>query len=61
MTSLQENTLKDKRYTFSLEWCGYSKQMHVVRFCGYWVGARHTKQGAIDLAVKHNGKRIGVL
>jgi hypothetical protein len=61
MPTLAENTLQDKRYSFSMEWCGYKQQMHVVRFCGYWVGARHTKQQAIDLAVKHNGIRIGVL
>jgi hypothetical protein len=58
--TLKENTLKDKRYSIDLEFCGLSTRQHVVRFCGSWVGSRPSKESAEQLATDHNRKRIGL-
>lgn len=41
--------LPDGRYTVTLEHAGAPQPQWVARFCGEWLGARHTESGAAIL------------
>lgn len=45
---------KDKRYTITKEFCGYSESRYVVRFCGAWVGQSASKWDAQSIAKSHS-------
>jgi hypothetical protein len=45
----------DRRYTITLEWCGYERPRWVVRFCGDWCGQRATRREA--RALRQQGPR----
>ena len=47
----------DNRYAITREWCGQSKQMHIVRFCGEWVGKAHTIRHARMIRDVHINNR----
>lgn len=47
----------DKRYTVSLEYCGYAKPRYVARFCGDWLGQRETKTDAWELCQQYGISR----
>lgn len=48
----------DARYTVNKEFCGYTTQMYVARFCGEWIGAYTTLKEAEAACVAHNIKRF---
>jgi hypothetical protein len=53
MTSKNQADSKDKRYTITLEFCGYSTARYVARFCGEWLGKSDRQYGAWIIANQH--------
>lgn len=53
-----QKTIQDKRYSISLEWCGYPEQRYVVRFIGDWIGQSKKPSGAILKSIFHQDKRM---
>lgn len=51
----------DKRYTITLEYCGYEKPRYVLRFCDEWVESFQFKSGAVVRAVGEKARREGAL
>lgn len=47
------NNKLDKRYTVTLEFCGYAQVRHVARFCGEWIGQDLENKQAWVLAQEH--------
>lgn len=43
----------DRRYSVSLEWCGYERRRYVARFCGEWIGQAERRADADMLAIGH--------
>lgn len=43
----------DKRYSLSLEWCGYATKQKVLRFCGEWISICEDEKQAIEIAKEH--------
>jgi hypothetical protein len=48
---------RDPRYSLRLEFCGYIRARHVVRFCGAWVGSAATRHEAAELQRQHAAQR----
>lgn len=58
------NGRKDRRYTITREFCGYSKPQWVVRFCGDWIGRAAQRTDALSIALGHHNsrnRRLGLL
>ena len=51
----------DKRYTITLEYCGYEKPKYVLRFCDDWIDCFTFKSAAIVRAVGEKARRNGAL
>lgn len=49
---------KDNRYTYGLEYCGYSVPMHCVRFCGELIGVARDADKALHIAQTHKQERM---
>ena len=54
---------KDRRYAVRLEYCGYEKPRHVLRFCGVWAGAYLDLSAATLAALGHKAAltRAGII
>lgn len=50
---------RDTRYEVNLEWCGQKQQMHVLRFCGDYVGTFRNLADATLRATGHRNARLG--
>ncbi len=61
MTSAYYPVRRDRRYTVTLEWCGYERQRYVVRFCDEFIASFETKSGAFMRAVGEHQVRMGAL
>jgi hypothetical protein len=48
--------LKDRRYTYNAEWCGYNTKKYVVRFCGQWLDKFDIAREAVQFI--HNHKQF---
>ena len=48
---------RDKRYSVTLEWCGYETPRYVVRFCGEWISCHRGKTAAWNAAQAHKDNR----
>jgi len=49
----------DKRYSITLEYCGYEEPRHVARFCDDWIGQSLDYPGAVLKAVGYKAIRNG--
>lgn len=49
----------DRRYTWSLEFCGYAKPKWILRFCDEWVACFDTEGAAMMRAMGESAKRRG--
>jgi hypothetical protein len=52
-----KNSINDSRYQIGLEYCGKEKPGFVVRFCGDFIGASGSIEGAESIAIDHAEKR----
>lgn len=52
---------RDRRYTITIEFCGFAKPHYVVRFCGDWIDSSEFKSSAIVRAVGEHARRNGAL
>jgi hypothetical protein len=58
MNTKLQKAVDDSRYTIALEFTGGSENaLHVIRFCGNFVGSSETVNGAILLAIFHQDER----
>jgi len=48
---------RDRRYSIQLEFCGYPRRRHVVRFCGDYIGNTESQGQACAIARKHAARR----
>ena len=55
------NPINDKRYTITLEYCGYESPRFVLRFCGEWVEQFKDYDYAVLRAVGLCAERRGAL
>ena len=51
----------DARYTIALEWCGYEKPHHVLRFCGEFVAQSISAASMIVRAAGHKAIADGAV
>jgi len=56
-----QNTVNDKRYTIALEYTGHPQKQYVIRFNGAFISSDSELNGALMLAIFHQGERIGLL
>ena len=55
---MEDQTAYDKRYTITMEFCGYPSRRHVLRFCGEFICAYIHMQTAIDARIAHNKRSL---
>lgn len=51
------NGTRDKRYSVTWEWCGYSTKRAVVRFCGHWISCHRGETSAWLAGQRHKDER----
>ena len=49
---------RDRRYTVTIEFCGYATPRFVARFCGDWLGCSISRASAAMLAIGAHQRRI---
>jgi len=58
LQEMRASVHKDKRYTKSLEYCGYATPRIIARFCGEWIGQSETEEKALNLCFNHRYKYL---
>lgn len=51
--------INDKRYTITVEYCGYPEPRYVLRFCGDFIAQSLSRASLTARAVGHNAVRLG--
>jgi len=50
---------RDRRYTVTIEYCGYATPRFVARFCGDWLGCSISRASAALMCVGYHQRRMG--